>query len=482
MHVHARSGPRPARGGALAVIVLFLALLAPGWAAAQINPKLSYQGMLRDASGVPVADSTYVLRFRLYPGPTGGGPLWGESDTVTTRGGLFSTILGRFTPFDTNLFAGTQYLEVIFAGDTLHPRTQLVSVPSAFRARYADTAGSARFAVASDSARATYKADSARRALFADTARATFRADTSRYAYRADQALAADSARHQLWLRDSTGYVRLSPPYDSLPVLIGTRSPATFELVGRLDVKGSDTDRVAIQFDGPSGSSMASYGLLGRSVSGSGAVGASFEEIVSTSSGRALGVAVGAVRGSGTAVGFEAASVETATGAAYGLNLPSVVSVDGTPSYGVYAENGSTTGVQYGVYGKVASAAGAGLAAEGSGGIAAGALKVINGAVRVSGAANQTAGTTAAVAPPVIGGLTTISVSNTLVTVGTRVIATVEGMNAPVPAGTPSAVYVVSVSNINPAIPGFDLQVTRVAPATAAAPPAIRVHWWLINP
>lgn len=627
---------------AIATLMLFVAV--PRTMRAQINPRLSYQGILRNASGNPVYDSCcYVLRFELYSATTGGTLVWGEYDTVATKNGLFSVVLGTHTPLDTLSFRGAYYLQVIAGTDTLRPRTQMVAVPYAFRARYvdsvgvvtadsarvsrrsdsschADTAAYARNAGALDSARAAHTADSSRvagradsaagahRASIADSARASERtgyADSSgvsaragyadsarasgrtRYAdssgkttyadsagiarrtSRADSALFSgytafadssrtafyaehsDSARKQLWQKGADGYVRLSPPNDSLAVLVGTKSPGSFKSTGRLNVKAADSDNAALQISGPANGTAAAYGLLGTHVATSGdARGVSIQSVTSTSAsgtgsatayefggveapgaaygwygqgvtsnngsaaglslgsvvafgsaassaasaidligsrsqnGPATGIGVGTVDGALTSTGFSVEIVKSATGAAYGLNLPNVTSSSGATSYGVYAENQTVGGTQYGVYGKVTnSSLGVGVAAEGSGAVASSALKILNGAVQVSAMANQTSGTTPVIGPPGIGVLMTVPVTNNLVVAGTRVIATVEAVNGPVPLGTACAVYVVSVSNINPAAGGFDLQLTRVPPGTAPAPTGgVRIHWWLVNP
>jgi len=59
---------------------------------------LSYQGKLTDTFGLPVVDTTYSVNFRLYTVPSGGSPFWTETQTVRTRGGLFSALLGSVTP------------------------------------------------------------------------------------------------------------------------------------------------------------------------------------------------------------------------------------------------------------------------------------------------------------------------------------------------------------------------------------------------
>jgi len=66
-----------------------------------ITQMMSYQGRLTDATGVPVPDGNYDVEFRLYPEQAGGNPFWTETQTVTTRDGLFSVLLGSVTPITT---------------------------------------------------------------------------------------------------------------------------------------------------------------------------------------------------------------------------------------------------------------------------------------------------------------------------------------------------------------------------------------------
>jgi hypothetical protein len=443
------------------------------------------------------------------------------------------------TPIDSQKFNGAYFLEVVYGSDTLAPRVELAAAPYAIRARYVDSVATA------DSARVSHDADLAGHALYADSSRGAFIADTAGHALWADTSARAlyadslssgstrfadsarasyfstesDSAKKQLWRVDTSGYVRLSTPFESYPVLIGTSSPSSFPMTGRLSVLGSPGDQTAMQFTGPIDATAEAYGLRGvlvrssenahgialgqvtsTSTSSKSATGYEFETIsaygtaygihgatVTSSHGAAEGMALDGVIASGSsaapATGIELRRVQVTNGTAYGLNVKNVTSLSGDSSYGVYAENRSTSGTQFGLYGKVSGVAtGYGVAAEGSGMAASGALTVVNGAVSVPASANQTAGTTGVVGPPAVGGLVTIPVLNNLVVANSRVVATVEGINGPVPQGTPSAVFVVSVSNVLPGT-GFDLQVTRVPPTTAAAPAGgVRVHWWLINP
>ncbi|MEO0080432.1 MAG: hypothetical protein ABIK44_07140, partial [candidate division WOR-3 bacterium] len=93
-------------------------------------PKLlSYQGKLTDTLGMPVPDTTYQVQFRLYTVPSGGSPFWNETQTVRTKGGLFSVLLGAVNQIDSVPQAGSLYLGMAVAGGPeLAPRLRLVSV------------------------------------------------------------------------------------------------------------------------------------------------------------------------------------------------------------------------------------------------------------------------------------------------------------------------------------------------------------------
>lgn len=110
-------------------------------AAVTIPRMLSYQGKLLDSSGTPVADTTYSILFRLFDVPTGGTAFWSETQTVRTRAGLFSVLLGLVTPLDSFPQTGTCYLNMkVGAAPALTPRIQIASAAYAFLASKADTA------------------------------------------------------------------------------------------------------------------------------------------------------------------------------------------------------------------------------------------------------------------------------------------------------------------------------------------------------
>lgn len=106
---------------------------------AQIPRTISFQGVLTDAAGVPVTDGQQTLTFNLYAAATGGTSAWSETQTVATRHGVFSVLLGASTPLRL-LFDRPLWLGITVAGAELSPRTPLASVPTSLRTQSADSA------------------------------------------------------------------------------------------------------------------------------------------------------------------------------------------------------------------------------------------------------------------------------------------------------------------------------------------------------
>ncbi len=75
-------------------LLLFL-LFIQGFS--QIPQTLSYQGVLKDASGVIVPNANYNLTFRIYSAASGGSALWTEAQAVAVTDGIFNVILGGST-------------------------------------------------------------------------------------------------------------------------------------------------------------------------------------------------------------------------------------------------------------------------------------------------------------------------------------------------------------------------------------------------
>lgn len=116
--------------------LLLLALMTSAVAQAQIPQTISYQGLIANGAA-PVADGTHNATFRLFDAATGGNMVWEESQTITTKAGLFNTQLGASTPLSIS-FSAPLFLDITIAGTALQPRTPLTTSPYAFTARFAD--------------------------------------------------------------------------------------------------------------------------------------------------------------------------------------------------------------------------------------------------------------------------------------------------------------------------------------------------------
>jgi len=121
-----------AEGGAklrhkiLLSILVFVLAAQSSWA--QIPQSISYQGVLTDAGGTPVADGTYSLTFGIYDGEASGTALWTETHaSVTVASGIFNVILGSITPLDIE-FDQQYWLGIAVGGGAeMKPRIQLTS-------------------------------------------------------------------------------------------------------------------------------------------------------------------------------------------------------------------------------------------------------------------------------------------------------------------------------------------------------------------
>lgn len=125
---------------ATALLLIFLAA-APVMSAG-IPQLINYQGKLTNVSGIPL-DTTVSMTFTVYDASTGGNSKWTEiHSSVTVVKGLFNVLLGGVTPVEDTVFNDSlRYLGItVGTNPEISPRTQLVSVPYAFRTRQADTA------------------------------------------------------------------------------------------------------------------------------------------------------------------------------------------------------------------------------------------------------------------------------------------------------------------------------------------------------
>ncbi|MBN1480275.1 tail fiber domain-containing protein [candidate division KSB1 bacterium] len=103
---------------------------------AQIPQTISYQGVLSDATGAPVADGNYTLVFKLYASATGGTALWTETQTVTVTSGVLDAVLGSLTPLNLP-FTQPYWLGITINNQTgeLLPRIELTSAAYSLSAR-----------------------------------------------------------------------------------------------------------------------------------------------------------------------------------------------------------------------------------------------------------------------------------------------------------------------------------------------------------
>lgn len=138
-----------------AITLLSAALVTCGLAHAQLPRTMSYQGVLTNASGAPVNSPPAVaMTFSLFTTPTGGVPLWTESQSVSIIDGLFNVVLGTGTltagtVLGTQPFSGPYYLEITVSGETLAPRSALSASPYAFRALSAEALAPGAFVTGS---------------------------------------------------------------------------------------------------------------------------------------------------------------------------------------------------------------------------------------------------------------------------------------------------------------------------------------------
>src|SRR5260221_4744950 len=110
-------------------------------AATGINKQINFQGKLVDNNGLNVADSTYSVVFSLYSGSSGGTAVWTETDSVTTKAGIFQVALGANTVFPGNVDFNSDNLYLCIKVSTdaeMTPRVRFTAVPYAFNAAALD--------------------------------------------------------------------------------------------------------------------------------------------------------------------------------------------------------------------------------------------------------------------------------------------------------------------------------------------------------
>ncbi len=130
----------------LSFVVLFSLVSLPLFvssakAATGINKQINFQGKLVDNNGLNVADNTYTVVFSLYAVSSSGTVLWTESDSVTTKNGIFQVALGANTALPDNVAFNSDslYLGIKVGADAeMTPRIRFTAVPYAFNSSSLD--------------------------------------------------------------------------------------------------------------------------------------------------------------------------------------------------------------------------------------------------------------------------------------------------------------------------------------------------------
>jgi hypothetical protein len=111
-----------------------------------IPSKMSYQGVLTDNVGVP-KNGTFAMTFGLYSAPTGGSPIWSETqNAVQVTNGIFNVLLGSVNALNSSTFSVAYWLGVQVEGSVLSSRIELAASAYSFWASHADTAQMAQSA------------------------------------------------------------------------------------------------------------------------------------------------------------------------------------------------------------------------------------------------------------------------------------------------------------------------------------------------
>ncbi|MCX6139368.1 MAG: hypothetical protein NTX15_00790 [Candidatus Kapabacteria bacterium] len=84
---------RSFRTGIVALFVGVLLVSAVSVATAQIPRLISYQGLLTQPTGLPIADGQYGLVLRLFDAPVGGNLVWEETQQTVRRQSISDTLL-----------------------------------------------------------------------------------------------------------------------------------------------------------------------------------------------------------------------------------------------------------------------------------------------------------------------------------------------------------------------------------------------------
>ncbi|HEX7318884.1 MAG TPA: tail fiber domain-containing protein [bacterium] len=104
---------------------------------------LNYQGYLTDTQGNPITNPSVSMTFAIFDAVSAGNQKWTETQsTVSVDKGIFNVLLGSVSPIPDSVFTNStnRWLELSVAGQTLSPRTQIVSSVYSYTSTYSDTA------------------------------------------------------------------------------------------------------------------------------------------------------------------------------------------------------------------------------------------------------------------------------------------------------------------------------------------------------
>jgi hypothetical protein len=123
-------------------------MLAVSFAYAEVPQLINYQGFLTKPNGSPVNDGNYLIKFTIWKHESSTDPsdsLWSSGyREIKVTNGLFSYDLGDTIALPHDLFATgtTRWLGIKVGADPeLTPRSKLTSLPYAYQALRADSAG-----------------------------------------------------------------------------------------------------------------------------------------------------------------------------------------------------------------------------------------------------------------------------------------------------------------------------------------------------
>jgi hypothetical protein len=120
-------------------LIIIALLLVGNTAFADIPKTLNYQGRLMNATGQPVIDGQYTVKFRLYTAVEGGNMVWEEAQSVMSNNGYFNTVLGNSKVLNLSIFDQPLWLGIqVGAEAEMTPRSLLGT--SAYAMNVADGA------------------------------------------------------------------------------------------------------------------------------------------------------------------------------------------------------------------------------------------------------------------------------------------------------------------------------------------------------